>query len=108
MYLCIGISKESNAPGRFPERKNERVMANKVYRVIACIGRKRNIVFESKAFDPADGCADYDAFKEAVQAREKHCMGLWGKGYSVNANGRFYHPEKKIDAGRIELILTTK
>lgn len=83
-------------------------MANKVYRVVACIGRKRNIVFESKEFDPTDGCADYEAFKETVRAREKHCMDLWGKGYSVNAKGRFYHPEKNIDAGRIELILTTK
>jgi len=50
-------------------------MANKVYRVIICIGRKRNVIFESKKFDPTDGCADYKAFKEAVRARKQYCNG---------------------------------
>ena len=88
--------------------KKQRVMANKVYRVIARIGRKRNVVFESKPFDPADGCADYEMFKEAVRAREQHCMELWGKGFSVTNDGRLYHNVKNIDAGRIEIILLAK
>ena len=83
-------------------------MANKVYRVIARIGRKCNVVFESKPFDPAEGCADYETFRETVRAREKHCMDLWGKGFSVTTDGRFYHNGKNIDAGRIEIILLDK
>ena len=83
-------------------------MAKKIYRVIACIGRKRNIIFESKAFDPADGCADYDAFKEAIHAREQHCMELWSNGFSVTTDGRYHHIGKNIDAGRIDVILSSK
>lgn len=95
------------APGN-RGHNNERVMANKTYRVVACIGRKRNVIFESKAFDPTDGCADYDAFKEAVRAREQHCMDLWGKGFSVTNDGRYHHIGKNIDAGRIEIVLSSK
>lgn len=83
-------------------------MASKVYRVIACIGRKRNIIFESKEFDPANGCADYDAFKETIRAREQHCMDLWGAGYSVTNDGRYFHYRKNLDAGRIEIFLCSK
>ena len=83
-------------------------MANKVYRVVAYIGRKRNIIFESKAFDPADGCADYDAFKEAIHAREQECMKLWAAGFSVTTDGRYYHNGQNIDAGRIDVILSSK
>lgn len=83
-------------------------MANKVYKVVACIGRKRNVIFESKSFDPTDGCAEYDAFKEAVRAREKYCMDLWRAGYSVTKDGRYYHIGKNIDAGRIEIDVYTK
>lgn len=95
------------APGN-RGHNNERIMANKVYRVVACIGRKRNVIFESKAFDPTDGCADYDAFKETVRAREQHCMDLWGKGFSVTPDGRYHHIGKNIDAGRIEIVLSSK
>ena len=95
------------APGN-RGHNNERVMANKTYRVVACIGRKRNVIFESKAFDPTDGCADYDAFKETVRAREQHCMDLWGNGFSVTNDGRYHHFGKNIDAGRIEIVLSSK
>ena len=83
-------------------------MAKKVYRVVACIGRKRNVIWESKAFDPTDGAEDYDAFKAAIHAREQHCMDLWGKGYSVTVGGRYYHIGKNLDAGRIEIFLYSK
>lgn len=77
----------------------------KVYRVVAVIGRKHNIVFESPVFDSMDGCADYDAYKAAVRAREQHCMDLWGKGYSVTTTGRYHHIGKNLDGGRIEIFL---
>lgn len=83
-------------------------MANKVYRVVACIGRKRNVIFESKEFDPSDGLADYEAFKETVRAREEHCMELWGLGYSVTADGRYHHIKKNWNAGRIDIVLSSK
>ena len=83
-------------------------MNTKVYRVVAVIGRKRNVVFQSKAFDPTDGCADYEAFKEAIRAREQHCMDLWGKGFSVTTDGRYHHIGKNIDAGKIEIFLNDK
>lgn len=83
-------------------------MNTKVYRVVAVIGRKRNVVFQSKEFDPTDGCADYEAFKEAIRAREQHCMDLWGNGFSVTTDGRYHHIGKNIDAGKIEIFLNDK
>lgn len=83
-------------------------MKTKVYRVIAIIGRKRNVIFETKAFDATDGCADYDAFKAAIRFREQYCMDLWGKGYSVTTDGRYHHIGKNLDAGKIEVILCNK
>ena len=83
-------------------------MAKKVYRVVACIGRKRNVIFESKAFDPQDGAADEGAFKEAFRAREQHCMELWRNGFSVTTDGRYHHIGKNIEAGKIEIFPYSK
>lgn len=83
-------------------------MANKVYRVVACIGRKRNVIFESKAFKPTDGVADYNAFQTAIRAREEHCMKLWRDGFSCSIDGRYHHIGKNIEAGRIEIFLYSK
>lgn len=83
-------------------------MAKKVYRVIARIGRKRNVIWESDAFDPTDGCVDYYNYKQALKARENHCMGLWRDGYSVTIDGRYHHIGKNLDGGHIEIVLCSK
>jgi len=80
----------------------------KVYRVVSRIGRKCTIIFESAAFDPTDGCADYDAYKSAIREREAYCMKLWGEGYSVTIDGRYHHIGKDLEAGKIEVYLYTK
>ena len=83
-------------------------MASKVYRVVAIIGRKRNIVFESKPFDESDGEADMQAFRDARKAKEKYRMSLLADGYYVTNSGNFYHPQRKIDGGRFEVVRCTK
>jgi hypothetical protein len=35
-------------------------------------------------------------------------MDLWGAGYSVTTDGRYHHIGKNIDAGRIEIVLSSK
>lgn len=79
--------------------------SKKVYKVVAVIGRKRETIFKSASFNPADGLEDYNAYKSAVRAREEHCMALWGNGYSVTTDGRYQHIGKNINAGRIEIHL---
>lgn len=81
---------------------------SKVYRVIARIGRKRTVIFESEEFNPADGCSDYYAYKETVRAREQYCMALWGQGFSVTNDGRYIDTHRNIEAGRIEICLYSK
>ena len=83
-------------------------MANKVYRVVACIGRKRNRIYETAPFDTNDGNAYTNAYREAKRAKENYCMKLWHEGYSYTTDGRYHHIGKNIDAGRIEIFLYTK
>ena len=83
-------------------------MKTNVYRVIAIIGRKRNVIFESETFMENDGNADWKAWKDARDAREKHCMKLWRDGYSVTTDGRYHHIGKNIDGGRIEIFKYSK
>ena len=83
-------------------------MKTKVYRVVAIIGRKRNVVYETAAFVETDGTADRNAWKDATRAREKYCMSLWNSGYSVTTDGRYHHIGKNIDGGRIEIFRYTK
>lgn len=83
-------------------------MANKVYRVIACIGRKRNVIFETKEFDTADGYADYFAFRKAFRTREDYCMKLWGDGFTIGTDGCFHNNQRNINAGRIDIVLCSK
>lgn len=83
-------------------------MKTKVYRVVAVIGRKHNVVFESAKFAENDGDADWNAWKDANRARENHCMKLWREGYSVTTDGRYHHIGKNIDGGRIEIFRYTK
>ena len=83
-------------------------MKTKVYRVVAIIGRKRNVVYETAPFAETDGTADLNAWKDATRAREKHCMSLWNDGYSVTTDGRYHHIGKNIDGGRIEIFRYTK
>ncbi len=66
-------------------------MANKVYRVITIVGRKRTIIWESAVFDGADGTADYMAFKEALREREKCSMSVLLAGHNKIANDKNYH-----------------
>ena len=80
-------------------------MAKKVYRVVACIGRKRNVIFESKAFDATDGVSDMLAYHEARKAKEQHCMKLWRDGFSYTIDGRYHHIGKNIEGGKIEIFL---
>ena len=83
-------------------------MKMKVYRVISIIGSKENIIFETEPFAENDGDADFDSYKKARRALDKHCMGLFAKGYTVMSDGSYRHIEKNINAGYIELILCTK
>lgn len=83
-------------------------MAKKVYRVVAIIGRKRNIVWESKPFDEKDGDIDYETYYEAVRAKNDHCMKLWNEGYSYTNDGRYHHIGKNIEGGRIEIERCSK
>lgn len=48
-------------------------MKTKFYRVVAVIGRKRNVIYETAPFAETDGTADWNAYKEAAAARSKHC-----------------------------------
>ena len=80
-------------------------MAKKVYRVVACIGKKRNVIWESKPFDTNDGGADMREFRNAEHAKSEHCLKLWREGYSVTADNRYHHIGKNIEAGRIEIFL---
>ena len=80
----------------------------KVYRVVAHIGRKRNIVWESVVFDANDGVADYAAYKDAVRAKTDHCTKLWRDGFSFTTDGRYHHIGKDIEAGRIEIERCSK
>ena len=68
-------------------------MAKKVYRVLSIIGRKRNVIWESKPFDIKDGDTDYETYNEAVRERNNHSMKLWEDG---------------VDGGRIEIALCSK
>ena len=83
-------------------------MAKKVYRVVAVIGRKSNIVFESSPFDASDGRADYNAFRQAIKEKDDHCLSLWREGYVLTWHGDYLHPEKNINGGRIEIIRCSK
>lgn len=80
-------------------------MAKKVYRVVACIGRKRNTIYETKPFDTNDGNADWKAYSEARQEREKYCRKLWRDGFSYSTDGRYHHIGKNIEGGKIEIFL---
>lgn len=88
--------------------KTKQVMANKVYRVVSCIGRKRNVIWESKVFDANDGTASMNEYRNAVRAKYEHCMKLWADGYSFTNDNRYFHIGKNIDAGRIEIFLYSK
>lgn len=83
-------------------------MANKVYRVVACIGRKRNVIWESKVFDTKDGDVYMNEYRNAVRAKNEYCMKLWDEGYSFTNDNRYFHIGKNIDAGRIEIFLYSK
>ena len=61
-------------------------MKTKVYRVIAIMGRKRNILWESAEFDGTDGTAEYVAFKQALREREKCSMRFLLAGRKTIAN----------------------
>ena len=83
-------------------------MAKKVYRVVACIGRKRNVIFESTTFDTTDGVADMAAWREAGKAKEQYCKKLWNDGFGVTMDGRYHHIGKNIDGGKIKIFLYSK
>jgi len=77
--LILPSDLRLNPAGRAVSRQiklKHQIMAQKVYKVIVFVGRKRNVIFESKAFDPTDGHSDWAAFKEAAQARKQY----WGEG----------------------------
>lgn len=83
-------------------------MANKVYRVVACIGRKRNRIYETAPFDTNDNDANMKAYRDAKRAKENYCMNLWREGYSYTKDGRYVHIGKNIEAGRVEIFLSSK
>lgn len=84
-------------------------MSDKVYRVIACISRrKRNVIWESKVFDANDGTADMKEYRNAVRAKNEYCMKLRADGYSVTNDKRYFHIGKNIDAGQIDIFLYSK
>lgn len=86
-------------------KQKQRVMAKKVYSVVACIGRKRNIIFQSAPFDTKDGVSHMNAYNEARKAKEQHCMKLWRDGFSYTTDGRYHHIGKNIEGGKIEIFL---
>lgn len=80
----------------------------KVYRVVATIGRKVNVIWESKPFDVTNGDVDMNEYRNAVREKSKYCMKLYADGYSYTNDGRYFHIGKNIDAGRIEIFLYSK
>ena len=80
----------------------------RIYKVVAVIGRKHNIIYETKPFDMNDGHSASVARQEANQERSKYCQELWDKGYSLSIDGRYHHIGKNLEAGRIEVYLYKK
>ena len=76
----------------------------KVYRVVACIGRKRIVVWESNTFDARDETASFNAYKDATLAKDKYCLKLWKEGYSCTHDGFYHHIGKNTDAGQIKIL----
>lgn len=49
-------------------------MAQKIFKVVKKIGRKRKVVFETNPFDETDNFADFEAYHAARKAEEKYRM----------------------------------
>lgn len=82
--------------------------SKKLYKVVAVIGRRHNIIYQTKPFDTNDGKASYAARQEARQEMEKYCAKLWDEGYSRTIDGRYHHIGKNLDGGKIDIYLYSR
>lgn len=80
----------------------------KCYKVVACIGRRRNVIYETAPFNEGDGQASWNAWKDATREKEKYCMSLWAAGFSYTNHGTYHHIGKNIEAGRIQIFMYSK
>lgn len=55
-------------------------MEKKVYCIVSVLGRKESIIFETKPFNPADGDADFAAFREARREFDRYKLSLITSG----------------------------
>ena len=69
-------------------------MAQRIYRVISIIGRKRTVVFETAPMD-VNTIEERQAFSEALKARDKYKRSLHSAGCSATWDERYYHPDTK-------------
>lgn len=83
-------------------------MKTKVYRVVAIIGRTKNVIYETARFAETDGTADWNAFHDAREAQKTECMKLWKEGYAVDTHYMIINRATGRMVGRIELERCTK
>ena len=81
-------------------------MAQRIFRVISVIGRKRTVVFETAPVE-LNTIEEKKAFFEAMRAEDKYRLSLYGSGCSITWDGRYYHPDTK-EYERVERISLVK
>ena len=81
-------------------------MAQRIFRVISVIGRKRTVVFETAPVE-LNTIEERKAFSEALRAEDKYRLSLYNSGCSVTWDDKYFHPDTK-EYERVERISLVK